>query len=139
MPDPLTSLARVRALAVDDAKRALADCLAAESAARQALRTLDHTIAAETEAASDPSGDDRTVEIFSAWLCRIATERQTAASALERAEVRSNEARIVLTMGRSAARATEELLAERAEAEHTRRTVREQAALDEAGRRARDR
>lgn len=133
MSDPLPVVSRLRRLAVDEAKRAMADCLRAETLASQALSTLDAAIAAETDAASEPSGDDRNVEDFALWLRRIARDRAAAAAALHGAETRSAEARAVLAASRAAARAMEEMLAGRevlrqAAAEH-----REQAALDETG------
>ncbi len=134
MPDPLPVVARLRNLAVDEAKSALADCLTAEARAAEAMRLLDAAIAAETDAASDPSGDDQSVEDFSGWLRRIAVDRAAAAAALAAAETRSTEARAVLTASRTAARAMDELLARRDADRQLAADRREQAALDEAGR-----
>ncbi len=129
---PLAIVARLRRIAVDEAKRALADCLTAEAAAAAALRAIDARIAAETDAASDPSGDDHAVEGLSRWLRRIGAERIAAANLLASAETQSAEARAVLAAGRSAARAMDELLAGRATERRLAADRREQAVLDEA-------
>jgi flagellar export protein FliJ len=136
MSDPhnalLAVVARLRHLAVDEAKRALADCLTAEAVAADAARQLDTLIAAETDAASDPSGDDRSVESFSVWLRRVGADRTAAANLLASAETRSAEARAVLAASRSAARAMDELLEGRGAERRLAADRREQAALDEA-------
>ena len=135
MSDPMPIVARLRNLAVDEARRALADCVTMEASAEAALRLMDTVIAAETDAAGDLSGDDQSVEDFAAWLRRIGVERRAAAAALESAEVRSTEARAALSASRSAARAMEELLLRR---DANRRAIaerREQAVLDEVGQR----
>ena len=124
MSDPLPIVARLRDLAVDEAKRALA---------ADRLRTLDAAIAAETDAASDPAGDDRSVEDFAAWLRRIAVDRAEAAAALAAAETRSAETRAVLAASRTAARAMEALIEQRDEDRRAVSDRREQAVLDEAG------
>lgn len=113
MPDPLPVVARLRHLAVDEARRALAECVTVEAGAAGSVRLLDTAIAAEADAAGDPAGDDRMVEAFAGWLRRIGVERRTAVSALEAAELRSTEARAVLIACRAAARAIDELLVRR--------------------------
>jgi flagellar export protein FliJ len=136
MSDPLPVVARLRALAVDEARRALAENVTAEANAAEALRLVDTVIAAETEAAGDLSGDDQSVEDFAGWLRRIRVERRAAAAALESAELRSTEARAALAASRSAARAMEELLLRRDADWRSAAERREQAVLDEVGQRA---
>jgi flagellar export protein FliJ len=135
MSDPMPVVARLRTLAVEEARRALADCLAAEAAAAEAVRALDAAIAAETDAAADLAGDDRSVEDFSAWLRHANAERAAAQAVLATAETRSVEARTVLAASRAAAQALDSLLARREADRQAAAGRREQAALDEAGRR----
>jgi flagellar export protein FliJ len=138
MSDPIPVVARLRNLAVEEAKRALADCLSAEASAAEALRALEDAIGAETDAAADLSGDDRSVEDFSTWLRHANADRVAAQATLTAAETRSAESRAVLAASRSAAKAMESLLAQR-EAERQAATARrEQVALDEAGQRPKD-
>lgn len=138
MPDPLHTVARLRNLAVDEAKRALADCVTAEATAAAVLRRLDSAIAAETDAASDPAGGDQAVADFAAWLRRISADQTAAAAVLAAAETRSTEARAVLAASRAGARALDALLARRDTERRLAADRREQAALDEAGRYRRD-
>jgi len=134
MSDPLPVAARLRHLAVDEARRALVECVAAEASAVEALRLVDAAIAAETEAAGDPAGDDHAVEDFANWLRRIRVERRAAASALEIAELRSNEARTALIACRTAARATDEVLRTRDADRKVAADRKEQIGLEEAAR-----
>jgi|GEM_PF-1941729 len=131
MSDPLPVVHRLRRLAADEARRALADCLTAEAEAADALRTLDAEIAAETDAASDPDQDDRPVEDFAVWLRRISVDRAAAAAALSVAETRSAEARAVLAASRTAERALEILMEQQAAERRAAAERRDQAALDE--------
>ena len=132
MSDPLPVVARLRHLAVDEATRALADCLTAEAAAAEALRLLDMQISAETDAAGDSDSDDRAVADFSIWLRRAEADRTAAANALASAETRSAEARAVLAASRSAARAMDELLDGRDTQRQLAADRRDRVALDEA-------
>ena len=134
MSDPLVTVARLRNLAVEEARRALADCLTQEATATDALRRLDAAIAAETDAASDPSGNDQAVADFAVWLRRISIDRAAADAALAAAETGSAEARADLAASRSAAQAMDALLAGRATERQAAADRREQGALDEAGR-----
>jgi len=138
MSDSLTVVVRLRNLAVNEARRALAECITAETAAAGALRRLDAAIAAETDAAGDLSGDDQSVEDFAAWLRRIDVERRAATAALETTEVRCTEARAALAASRTAARAMEDLLLRRQADRQLAAGRREQAMLDEAGLRRAD-
>jgi flagellar biosynthesis chaperone FliJ len=122
--DRFATLARLRRLAVDQAKRDLADALAEagarDRAAAAALLLLDR------EAASDPA-------LYGAWLpagLRRAGEAQAAAEAAAAAVAT---ARALLAEARAAERAVE-LMAERYAAAAAKRAARRaQAALDEAG------
>jgi hypothetical protein len=138
MSDPLPVVARLRNLAVDEARRALAECITAEARAAEAVRLLGAAIVAETDAAGDPSGDDQSVEDFAAWLRRIGVERRAAATALESAEMRSIEARTALIACRTAARAMDEMLLRRDADRRTATERKAQTLLEEAARHGRD-
>ncbi len=131
MSDPLPVVHRLRRLAADEARRALAEYLTVESEAAAALRALDAEIAAETDAASDPDQDDRPVEDFAVWLRRISVDRAAAVAALEDAETQSAEARAVLAASRTAERALEILMEQQAAERRTASEHRDQLALDE--------
>jgi hypothetical protein len=137
MPDPLPVVARLRHLAVDEARRALAECVTVEGCAAGSVRLLDTAIASEADAAGDPSGDDQMVEEFAAWLRRIGVERRAAVSALEAAELRSTEARAALIASRAAARAIDELLVRRDTERRTAADGKAQTLLEDAARHGR--
>jgi hypothetical protein len=113
MPDPLNTLLRLRRLAVDEARQALADCLRTEAERAAEMRALDDAVDRETVAACDLAADDNAVEVFAVWLKRTRAERAAAAEALLRAEARTQEARAVLSVGERAKRAVVELQATR--------------------------
>ncbi len=69
--DPLAALLRLRRLTADQARRELADCLRAESEAKEAITAIDAEIARETEVATSLAGGDAEVEAYAAWLRRI--------------------------------------------------------------------
>jgi flagellar export protein FliJ len=135
MADPLATLLRLRRLALDQARRDLADCLLQEGAAMDRVHALAVEIARETATAGRMDGDDQTVEDFARWLRRIRVEQQTAADALLTAETRTREIRVMLTAGRSAVEMVEALIAQRDAAAAAAAQRREQAVLDEAGQR----
>ena len=76
--DPLASLLRLRRLTADQARRELAECLRAESEAKQAIAAIDAEIARETEVATSLAGGDAEVEAFAAWLRRIRPSQHAA-------------------------------------------------------------
>ncbi len=133
MPDPMTAVARLRHLAVDEAMRALSACVTAETEAASALATLEAAIKAETEAAEAAGTDDLAVEAFGRWLRQATAQRTALEAALVRAETQSAEARAVLASSRAEARAVDELRARQAADRQTEAARREQAVLDEAG------
>lgn len=121
--DPFATLARLRRLAVDEAKRDLADALAEagarERAAQAALRTL------EVEASADAA-------LYGAWLPAGLRRAGEAAAEAEAAEIAVDTARALLAHARAAERAVE-LMAERYETEASKRAARKaQSVLDEA-------
>ncbi len=135
--DPLDALVRVRQIALDEARRALAVCLAAEDAAETARVRSEAAITQERDAAERLDAGDAAVEAFAAWL-PIARERlrQTIA-AYERSLAETARARAVATLAQSAHEAAEDALARKREAERVTRQGQEQLALEEAARRPR--
>ncbi|HET8997558.1 MAG TPA: flagellar FliJ family protein, partial [Acetobacteraceae bacterium] len=97
-------------------------------------------IARETATACSLEGGDQAVQAFAAWLQRIRPSAREAAEAVERAVLRTAEARAVVAAARAAAEAAETLVARRAAEREMDRSRAEQRALDEvagAGRNAR--
>ncbi len=130
--DPLETLARLRQMVCEDARRALAASLEAESAANKALRSAEAAIFREQEVAGSLDAGDGAVEAFAAWLpvgrqaVREAREADAAATAA------TVQARAVLSAARASAEAADRLLAARAAARQEEVMKRTQAALDEA-------
>lgn len=130
--DPLGVLLRVRRLAVDQARQALAECLTLETVASARCEEIATAIAQETDAATALTSDDQTVETFARWLRQTLPLQSAANLALADAEARTKEARTVLAATRSGVRAVETML-EQKEAERRLKLARaEQYALDEA-------
>lgn len=132
--DPMLTVARLRRLARDDARQALAQGLAIEAAAAARAEHATRSIADEQAAASSLYGDDTVVEAFAAWLPGARLHAAKAREACDRAGAEVNRLRAVLTASRTAAEAVDTLLAQRAQAQADDRARREQADLDEIGR-----
>ena len=132
--DPLTTVARLRRLAHDEARQELSRALAAEAAASARADDATRQIADETAAASSLMGDDSMVDAFAAWLPGARKHASDTRAASERAGAEVGRMRAILTVTRTAAEAVEALLAERAEAQARDRARRLQAELDEIGR-----
>jgi flagellar export protein FliJ len=121
--DPLETLLRLRRLAVDQARRGLADCLRVESEAAQAVAKIEAAIGHETDVATNLASDDADVEAFAAWLRRIRPKQHAAQAAEAQAEAATGQERAVLAAARAAVRAAEQMLEEheaaiREKAEH---------------------
>jgi flagellar export protein FliJ len=110
--DPLETLLRLRRLAVDQARRGLADCLCVESEAAQAVAEIEAAIGHETDVATNLASDDADVEAFAAWLRRIRPKQHAAHAAEAQAEVATAQGRAVLAAARAAVRAAEQMLEE---------------------------
>lgn len=111
--DPMTILLRLRRMTADEAQRALAECLRAEAAAAAAVRLIEAEIEQETETVCGLETDDRAVEEFGTWFRRIRKEQVAATTAVQIAEARTHEARVVLAASRAALEAAEEVIAKR--------------------------
>lgn len=132
--DPLAALVRVRRLALDEARRRLADCLAAEERAARALSQGEAEIVLERAAASRPDGGDATVEAFAAWL-RVARLRAAQDSAaLERSSTEAARARAIVAVARGSLEAAEAAQERQAEDRRRAREARDQLGLEDAAR-----
>lgn len=129
--DTLHTLLRVRRLAVDEARRALAESIRQEQAAERALADATAAIAKETAAATALSAGDAEVEAFAAWLPQGRAAERRAEERVATAGLASAEARTAVALARAAVRATEALIAQREEALLSARQHAEQHALDE--------
>jgi flagellar export protein FliJ len=135
MHDPLEALLRLRRLAVDEARRGLAECLRVESEAASAVAAIEAAVHCETEVAASLSAGDAEVEAFAAWLRRIRPKQRAAHAAEEEAETATVSARAVLGAARAAVRAAEEMLEKHAAAVHAEAERRAQGEIDEVAQR----
>jgi flagellar export protein FliJ len=133
--DPLETLLRLRHLAVDQARRGLADCLRAESAAAHAVAEIEAAIEREAGVAANLASDDAEVEAFAAWLRRIRPKQRAAHVAEAQAEVATAQGRAVLAAARAGVRAAEKMLEEHAAAIRDEAEHRAQRDIDEAAQR----
>jgi flagellar export protein FliJ len=136
MHGPLEALLRLRRMAADEARRALAECLRAESEAAAAVAAIETAIDREAEAATSLSVGDAEVEAFAAWLRRIRPKQQAALAAEEAAETATAQARMVLGAARAGVRAAEEMLEKHAAVEQAAAERRAQNEIDEAAQRS---
>lgn len=135
--DPLATVLALRRREVDAARRALAAALAVAAAANERANAADRSIEHEIQRATDPSGDDRLVEAFAAWL-PIARHSAAQARALhDRHEADVARLRAELQAGRTALEAIEALIDERAAHRSAILARRAQHDLDEIGARPR--
>ena len=137
MADPLGTLLRLRLLAVDQARRDLADCLRQEAEASEAVRELAAEVERETDVVCQSPGEDSLVENFAAWLRRARADQDAAAKKLLDAELQTQEARAVLTASRSAVETVEAMIDRRAAEQEAEVGRVEQKAVDEAAGRSR--
>jgi flagellar export protein FliJ len=135
MRDPLESLLRLRRLAVDQARRGLADCLRVESQAAHAVAAIETAIDHETDVATDLASGDAEVETFAAWLRRIRPKQDAAHAAEAQAEASTAQGRAILAAARAAVRAAEEMLGEHAAARLVEEEHQAQREIDEAAQR----
>jgi flagellar export protein FliJ len=135
--DPLEVLLRLRRLTADQARRALADCLRAESLAAQSVAVVAAAIEHETAAATSLAVGDAEVEAFAAWLRRIRPKQRAAQAAEEQAEAETVRARAVLAAARAAVRAAEDMLEKHVTAAAVEAEHKAQAEIDETAQRSR--
>jgi len=130
--DPLDAVVRLREMAVDAAKRGLADALATETAAVQEVQEAEAAIARETTAASQLLTTDADVEAFAAWLPQARQRLQRAEARHRAAAADTALARAGLSRARSALEVAETLREQRAEAARAEAAQRAQSELDDA-------
>jgi flagellar biosynthesis chaperone FliJ len=133
MADPLNTLRRLRRLAVDEARLALADCireaLSADTEAAAAQRTLERETAAAAQTA--PGQGDYNRDEYVAWLGVARANRAALELRRDATARRTEAARVELAASRSAAEAVQELMARRDAASAADRAREEQRALDD--------
>lgn len=134
--DPLGVLLRVRQMAVDQARRALAESLARETAASASCEDIERSIAREMAAACNVAGDDGVAESFAAWLRTILPAQTAAEAARANAASATEEARAVLAATRAGVRAVESMRERQETERRLKREQAEQRLLDEAASRA---
>jgi flagellar export protein FliJ len=132
--DKLRVLLTLRERTVEQARKALAVCVAAETAAMDAIRGVDSAIQHERAAADRSADTGPAKEMFAAWLVRARSRREAAVAALAKAEGRTGEARAALAAARAAVRVVEQLADDRDAAEQTTADARERHALDDIAR-----
>jgi flagellar export protein FliJ len=133
--DPLESLLRLRRLAVDDARRGLADCLRAESLAAQAVAAIEAAIEHETDVTASLAAGDAEVEAFATWLRRIRPKQHSAHAAEADAEAATARGRAILAAAQSAVAAVEDMLARHAAERMAEAQRQAQREIDEAAQR----
>lgn len=130
--DPLSTLLRVRRVALDEARRALADCLDAEAAAAEALTRAEAEILRERAAAASLDADDAAVEAFAGWLRLARGRAEQARLAHERVTAETARARAIVALARGSFEAAQTALDQKADDEREAWQRREQLSLDEA-------
>ena len=135
MADPMQTLLRLRRLAVDEARLALAESIREEIAAEAAIAAARLALTRETAAAGALPPQDRGRDAFVAWW-RLSQDHRLALDLRQNASAaRTGQARAALAGNRSAAEAVRELLLQNDARRAADRARREQLTLDEAARR----
>lgn len=132
--DPLATVARLRRLAQDDARQALAQALAHEAQAADRANSVQRDIASQAAAASSMDTGDAAVEAFAAWLPGARQQAAAARDVCERAGAEVGRLRAVLSATRAALEGVETLIAERSANDAQGRERQAEAERDDAGR-----
>lgn len=133
--DTLSTLLRLRRLAVDEAARVLGESLREEDQARDALARLADALAHECRVTRALASEDPVSTSFAAWRARTRQEMAEAAARLATASGMVTAAQDALGQARGGVRALETALARR-EAEDAMTTARAaQHTLDDMARR----
>src|SRR5580704_7346220 len=111
MSRALHVVARVRKLAIDEARLVLAGLVAEAARAAEADRAAQASLGHERQAAAALAAGDGT---FAAWLPRGLEARDVARNASVRAEDAAQQGRAALAAARAAAEAVDGMLAEAA-------------------------
>jgi flagellar export protein FliJ len=137
MSGGLDSVLRLRQMALDEAKRELAECVQAVTEASDRTKAAASAIHRERAAAEALEAPDTAVEAFAAWLPRGLRAVDAAREAEARGEAALTQARVRVANARSAVEAIETVLREREEARQAELRRAEQAEMDEVGQRRR--
>jgi hypothetical protein len=129
--DQMDVLLTIRRRAVDKSRQALAGCLKVEAAALEAVRAIDAAVMRERAFADRFPEQPHRMEVFALWSERVAAERPGAVAALAYGESQTVAARAVLASARSAARAVERTIEERAALARAEAEKRDQHARDD--------
>lgn len=124
--DPLVTLQKLRRLEAQAERRALAERLAAEEAARQALAAADQTLRQESSEGWNPN--------LGAFIQKALDDRSAARQAQEEARQQTDRQRQILADARAAERVVEKLRENRAAEVAREEARREQNLMDEAAR-----
>ncbi len=135
--DGLASVLRLRRLAQAEARRLLAERLAAEARAEAAVADAEAAIEREREAALDLAAGDATVEAFGAWLPVGRKAQAGAAAGHETALAETARARAELGAARAAVEAAERVAAAREAARAGRLRKKQELAAAELAQRQR--
>jgi hypothetical protein len=135
--DPLDAVLRIRRMAVDAARRHLADSLTIEEAARKRVAAAEARIESEAAVAADLATGDAAVEAFAAWLPVGRAIVGAAQAEHEKALTDVNMARAAVTVARASAAAAADLQSRRAADRAALAERRAQNAMDEVASRVR--
>ena len=124
--DPLATLQKLRRLEAQAERRALAERLAAEEAARQAVAAADQALRQESSEGWNPN--------LGAFIQKALDDRAAAKAAQEDAEWETDRQRQMLADARAAERVVEKLRENRAAEAAREEARREQNLMDEAAR-----
>jgi hypothetical protein len=127
-------LLSMRRRSVEQARYALGACLVAEGGVADRIRSLDDTVRRDRETGGTWPDAHQFLEMSASRQESIRAERRILAADLAAAEVRSVEARGVVSASRTAAEAVEQLIGEREAAIQFESARREQHALDDIAR-----
>jgi hypothetical protein len=130
--DPLQVLLRLRGIALDTARRALADRLREEAAAAARSAGIAATIARETAVQASQPVERRGLEFYAVWLERTHAAQREAQAATGACVAATAEARVSLNEARAGTRALEAALAQARNSSREAAERLEQQAIDEA-------
>jgi hypothetical protein len=130
--DPLQVLLRLRGIALDAARRGLADRLREEAVAADRCAAIAATIARETEVQLSQPAERPEVEYYAAWCERMQIAQREAQAASRACAVATAEARISVNEARAGCRALEVALERARDVSRNAAAKLEQEAIDEA-------
>ena len=127
----LINIVKLRRAAVDDAQRAVAECVAIESRAEAQYHDWESKIWRETEAASALDATDMGVGSFAKWLPEARHQLATARAQYDRTIAETSGARAHLAATRAALSAVEDLYGQAQQVERANANAQMQRELDQ--------